>query len=365
MAVLPVELIDLREDQTLDLQLSIEEANRSQADIQFTILDRDYADALRLHLLRDTHVDKFLEALIRQKTQWRGFHPYMICVVDCALRSEEWSNLFSAAHGQDGIGIITTHSVEETIIPVGKMPAYFVFELATHVLGLLVSGKHFHKETRKCIYDFREDKIEILDSIKSATLCDACREWFQDHGRHLSSSQLASVLRILRRSSELLEHIPPIDAPKKPRVFIGSSASKGLDIARAIQSELQHDYFVDVWNQNTVFGLGTATIEALEEAVVTYDYGIFVFTPDDEIIHQDKETHVPRDNVIFELGLFIGKLSRFRAFAIRPRGTELQIPSDLKGMTVAEYDPGSPNLDAAVGPACRQIRTAIAADADK
>ena len=92
-----------------------------------------------------------------------------------------------------------------------------------------------------------------------------------------------------------------------------------------------------------------------------YDFGIFVFSPDDRIQKRGDEASVPRDNVIFEAGLFIGKLTRFRSFIICPREVDIQLPTDLRGLTVATYDPTSVNMDAAVGPACRQIRIAIAA----
>ncbi|MHC4116391.1 MAG: nucleotide-binding protein [Planctomycetota bacterium] len=359
MAKLPLEVIDLREDRTADLSLAIEEANRVQTDIEFAILDSTFSDALRLNILSDTHTGTFFDALVQKKAEWRGFHPFIICFVDCALHGDEWSNLFSDRCAEKGIAIVTTDSVEEVIIPRGKMSAYFMYELASHVLALIVSGKTHHRETRQCIYDFHEQKTGILDGMKAGKLCDDCRQWFQEYGKDLSPSQLVSITRVLSRSSELLERVPTATEAARHRVFIGSSMEKGLDIARAVQSELQYDYSVEIWNQNTVFGLGTATIEALEEAVDTYDYGIFIFTPDDKVTKQGQETHIPRDNVIFELGLFIGKLSRFCAFAVKPRDVDLQLPSDLKGMTVATYDPRNPNVDASVGPACRQIRTAI------
>ena len=66
------------------------------------------------------------------------------------------------------------------------------------------------------------------------------------------------------------------------RVFIGSSV-EGLPVANKIQALLQHEFDCEVWNQGTVFGLGGVTIEALETATSQYDFGIFVFTPDDEI----------------------------------------------------------------------------------
>jgi predicted nucleotide-binding protein len=68
---------------------------------------------------------------------------------------------------------------------------------------------------------------------------------------------------------------------RKPRIFIGSS-TEGVPVACEVQALLQYEFEVEIWNQGTIFGLGTAALEALESAVLVYDFGIFVFTPDDE-----------------------------------------------------------------------------------
>jgi predicted nucleotide-binding protein len=144
----------------------------------------------------------------------------------------------------------------------------------------------------------------------------------------------------------------------KVRVFIGSSF-EGLEVARCIQAELAYDYEVEIWNQGTVFGLGDSTLEALEHGVRNYDIGIFIFTPDDELVTRGENKPVARDNVIFELGLFIGQLTRFRAFIVHPSGKVISLPSDLAGITTATYNPALTNLRASLGPACHAIRDAI------
>jgi predicted nucleotide-binding protein len=147
---------------------------------------------------------------------------------------------------------------------------------------------------------------------------------------------------------------------KKPRVFIGSS-TEGLTIARKLQSSLSDDFLVEIWNQGTVFGLGTHTLEALEKAVQTYDFGVFVFTPDDELHTRGETKPVARDNVIFELGLFNGRIGRTRTFIVKPRGTSISIPTDLAGVTIATYDPENRNLASALEPTCDRIRDAVIA----
>ncbi len=69
-------------------------------------------------------------------------------------------------------------------------------------------------------------------------------------------------------------------------------------------------------------------------------------------LQRQKESLSIRDNVLFELGLFIGKLSRDRVFFIIPEKTDLHIPTDLLGVTPGKYDPNreDKSFQAATGP---------------
>jgi predicted nucleotide-binding protein len=177
-----------------------------------------------------------------------------------------------------------------------------------------------------------------------AGIADAAEEMVRTARRQLAGSPSGNRISFTSRT---------------PRVFVGSS-SEGLPLANKIQELLANDHSVVVWNQGTVFGLGSATLEALEEAVAEYDAAIFVFTPDDELVMRGEVKPVARDNVLFELGLFIGKLGRRRAFAVNPRSGRIALPTDLSGIATAEYDPDEPNLAARLGPSCNRLRTAIA-----
>jgi predicted nucleotide-binding protein len=74
---------------------------------------------------------------------------------------------------------------------------------------------------------------------------------------------------------------------------------------------------------------------------------------------RDNTKPVARDNVIFEAGLFIGKIGRRKSFIVRPRNVQMQVPSDLNGITVADYDSSKTNITAAVGAACTKIRESM------
>lgn len=144
----------------------------------------------------------------------------------------------------------------------------------------------------------------------------------------------------------------------KPKVFIGSSR-EALRAAEAVQQELSHDCEPILWSQG-VFRNTNTPIEDLMNAVSQFDFAVFVFLPEDYVsVRGTKELSV-RDNVLFEFGLFLGKLGRLRNFLITPKGAgKFHLPSDLSGITPAEYDPGASSLQAAVGTALYQVKDAI------
>ena len=145
----------------------------------------------------------------------------------------------------------------------------------------------------------------------------------------------------------------------KPTVFIGSSR-ESLDFAWAVQVNLEQPVVgaeASVWTQS-IFELSKCTIESLVLAVNRFDFGIFIFGADDVIRMRGFEYPSARDNVVFELGLFIGKLGRDRSFILVPKGDDdFHLPTDLLGITYATFDAkrDDKNHEAAVAPACNKI----------
>jgi hypothetical protein len=144
----------------------------------------------------------------------------------------------------------------------------------------------------------------------------------------------------------------------KPKIFLGSSTEK-LDIAYAIQENLQRDAEVAVWTQG-VFDLGADVLDEILDKLNDSDFGVFVFSPDDRITIRTEDLAAVRDNVLFEYGLFVGRLGRARSVYVKPKdAANMWIPSDLAGVVSAGYDSHADNLVVSLGPACNAIRRKI------
>ena len=123
---------------------------------------------------------------------------------------------------------------------------------------------------------------------------------------------------------------------RKPRVFIGSSV-ESLPIADAIAENLEFDAEVTIWRNGT-FNLSSYALDDLITKAKSVDFSIFIFSPDDLTVMRSREKYVVRDNVVFELGLFIGAIGKNRCFIVKPRDVELHFPSDLLGITPTDFD---------------------------
>jgi hypothetical protein len=142
-----------------------------------------------------------------------------------------------------------------------------------------------------------------------------------------------------------------------PALFIASS-TEGLPVAYDIQEALEHDCHATVWKQG-VFEASSTVLDDLLACLKKPQFALFVFTPDDSLRLRGASHRVVRDNVVFEMGLFIGAFGLPRCMHIVPRGVgDLHLPSDLLGLTALDYPVDRPdkNRIAALGPACNKIR---------
>ena len=120
----------------------------------------------------------------------------------------------------------------------------------------------------------------------------------------------------------------------KPRIFLGSSGQQ-QKLLSALTRGLGDIAQVEPWT--TSFNPGTSTLARLVELSQEVDFAAFVFARDDWTDAPPASSGAgsgqasPRDNVVFEAGLFGGTLGMRRTFILHASGAKL--PSDLLGLT--------------------------------
>ena len=96
----------------------------------------------------------------------------------------------------------------------------------------------------------------------------------------------------------------------------------------------------------TSFNPGTTTLQRLIDLSREVDFAAFVFAQDDWTTDSASASEAaepgqasPRDNVVFEAGLFGSAIGMSRTFILHANGAKL--PSDLLGLTSVRYDPAT------------------------
>src|SRR5215475_359599 len=143
----------------------------------------------------------------------------------------------------------------------------------------------------------------------------------------------------------------------KPRIFLGSSGQQEK-LIQALTRGLHDIADVDPWT--TVFNPGVSTLEQLVELTREVDFAAFVFAQDDWTTKGAAPDAAsgqasPRDNVVFEAGLFGGALGMRRTFILHANGAKL--PTDLLGLTSIRY--GEQATAAEMKVVSQKLRSAI------
>lgn len=145
------------------------------------------------------------------------------------------------------------------------------------------------------------------------------------------------------------------------RVFIASS-SEQIEVAKSVAAALQSSQLeTKVWDEET-FDFSDSYIESLEKELDRADFAVVIFTADDSANVRNKKVNLPRDNVIFELGLFTGRLGRKRCFFVIDEMSGTEVASDLSGINYVKFyrdsaltDSSRPNLKSQMKKLRKQI----------
>ena len=315
MARVPIEVIMMGDAYAAEVSSAMALANAEQGEFLFSSVEDEFQLGMRMHSYSRIEVNEFFDQIERSRSEFRGYHPFIITIVDAHLEGRRYENLFGSHRARAGVAVFTTAQVADVIVPSDRIVAYFVYYFARYSLSFLSPGHQNHVDSRSCVFDRKVDKTDIALSMRAHALCDECRRKLVNDDGRLSPRQFSALDTLFALAGRIVAD--GFEHDGRARIFIGSS-SEGLPIAGKLQELLSDEFSVVAWNQGTVFGLGKSTLEALEAAVLEYHYGIFVFTPDDLLSTRGQTKPVARDNVLFELGIFVGKLGRRKSFVLHP-----------------------------------------------
>ncbi len=143
----------------------------------------------------------------------------------------------------------------------------------------------------------------------------------------------------------------------KRKLFVGSSI-EGNVFAKQVVDQINYEcgdwLAAQAWYEDNIFNQNESTLESLIKLSRKFDYGILIASKDDVLESRNVKSFVPRDNVMFEMGMFLGSLGLTRAYLLVEE--ESKLPTDYNGVTVSYFQR---NLDGSLENAIAKIVNAV------
>lgn len=249
-------------------------------------------------------------------------------------------NWFS--HRGRGFSIVSTDSWSDLFAPPG-LASFMMMEIALATLACFADSTDEafgpHESPIGCLMDLCDDKRDISWKLRCGSICAEHEGRFRQNGG--SARQLRSVQRILEAVrmtafGRLAFDDLPASRPT-PKLFIGSSGAT-KSIAFAVQSCIESQcqgVECTVWT-DSVFEPSSNCLSTLLARAESADFAVLVAGRDDMAVWRGDSVSIPRDNVTFELGLFMGSLGKERTFLVCPDPAP-KLPTDLDGITHIRY----------------------------
>lgn len=148
------------------------------------------------------------------------------------------------------------------------------------------------------------------------------------------------------------------DVNQKPNIFIAASSAAN-EYATAVQRHLEKDFNVRVWSD--VRARYKFLPQNIGNLPSQYDFGVFIFSDNDTLTKDNQQFPITRDNVLFEFGVFVGKLGYERCYILAPNLPNFHLPSDLDGFLFDSFiKPSNKNdIESAFRVPCGNIRQDI------
>lgn len=256
---------------------------------------------------------------------------------------------------------VEEHLPGTRLIEQGKADNDMLFILIGEVLILIngqevayrKSGQHVGEMALISVGALRSASVISRDTVVTARLTEAdfsaVAAAYPEMWRRIAaelSDRLRQRTRFIRQ-----RNITPI-------LFVGSSR-ESLPIVQALLNGWKSaPFIVRPWTGG-VFTPSQFPIDDLAEQLYACDFAALVLGPDDQILSRGVTSNAPRDNVLFELGLFMGAIARSRTIFIVPADVDVKIPTDILGLNPLRFLSQTGTLADNVAPVSRDIATLI------
>ena len=227
MAKIPIEIVTIGNVPIIDVEQAISIANSTQNEFSFSALSQVDSQAFKLLEYKNARAQDFLNAIESQRVQIRGYHPFLIVLVDSVLDGKNYGNLFGSHRAENGLAVVTNANVENIIIPQGRMASYFLYYFARYAFSFVAPNHKNHDQSKDCVFDRKISKSDITNSMKARAICDECRSALLTGDNRFTPSQFEALDSLFEISGKILNGNPPASLVQhnNPSIIVPEASS--------------------------------------------------------------------------------------------------------------------------------------------
>ena len=169
----PIEILSVGDDFYSQVADVIPSLNFGQNEFEFLPVPEKYRELGLRYVEKTYETPKLWKLLESYRSTTKGFHPFLIAIVNRPLQSERWGNLFGSHRAKEGLAALTLHDHD---LYVESHRPFLCYYLIRYALSFVCPTLKSHTETRGCFFDFKQRKEDIKESLDSGNFCDECRK---------------------------------------------------------------------------------------------------------------------------------------------------------------------------------------------
>src|SRR5689334_24928068 len=124
MAQMPIEIVEIGNLPSAAIDDAISIANAVQKEFLYLRLPPADQQLFAPYAYQQTHAQNLMDTLQEVRATLRGYHPYLLALIDAQLADGKYTNIFGSNRPEAGVGVLTIANVPDLIIPSDKISAY-------------------------------------------------------------------------------------------------------------------------------------------------------------------------------------------------------------------------------------------------
>lgn len=219
-------------------------------------------------------------------------------------------------------------------------------------VGIRVAGQHVGEMAPL----LRDRRTATVRTLLPTVVAKVSGDFFRDLAEAIPGLWRNAAYTLAQRLDARKQFLR--EPNSRPLIFVASSSESKPVLDVVVEKLRAHGWDVRPWTSPEVFQPMGVTILSLIEASQAVDFAVAIFGNDDELTIRTEIKSAPRDNVVFEAGLFTGAIGLDRTFVLKPDTANYRVLTDLLGVTLLPYKvcAGVPDVEDAVQSIAEAVR---------